>query len=75
MGWERTLILRRGSCKRLAALTGRDPRPGERGRKSRSAQAVEDGAHTVVERIKANMHAPMFFDSIFLETTCLVFVS
>ena len=30
---------------RLAALTGRDPRPGKRGRKSRAAQAVEDGAH------------------------------
>ena len=31
---------------RLAALTGRDPRPGKRGRKRRAAaQAVEDGAH------------------------------
>ncbi len=30
---------------RLAALTGRNPRPGNRGRKSRAAQAVEDGAH------------------------------
>jgi putative transposase len=29
---------------RLAALTGRDPRPGKRGRKSRVAQAVEGGA-------------------------------
>ncbi len=29
---------------RLAALTGRDPRPGKRGRKSRAAQAVEEGA-------------------------------
>ena len=30
---------------RLAALTGRDPRPGKRGRKPRAAgQAIEDGA-------------------------------
>jgi hypothetical protein len=29
---------------RLAALTGRDPRPGKRGRKSRAAQAVVGGA-------------------------------
>ena len=29
---------------RLAALTGRDPRPGKRGRKSRAARAVEEGA-------------------------------
>src|SRR5208337_4941616 len=30
---------------RVAGLTGRDPRPGKRGRKSRAAQAVEEGAH------------------------------
>ena len=29
---------------RLAALTGRDPRPGKRGRKSRAAQAIETRA-------------------------------
>src|SRR5260370_24816381 len=29
---------------RLAALTGREPRPGKRGRKSRAAQAVGEGA-------------------------------